>query len=341
LAGLSAAAGGCDRARPPPEQPPPLAVVASLPAAEDVGVPLNRPLRLRFDRFLRPDSVARQSVRVTGGTLDPKTGMPVAGNEFLEPFYDVPERAVVLRPSEGERWVPRTRYSVTLWQASANNGFGFRGVDGAELAAPVTFGFVTGDADDPAEPPPPSAVAYCGRCVDGAFLPGARDVLRPCAACHGEGPDSPLGLRLDSAASLAATALGRPAVEALTGPSVSAAQRTGPVFGLNMPRIDPGYPGTSYLLYKLLLRDDGYSPAGDLALPPSLAPPPLAGDDVVRAGIADDLRDARERFLLGRPMPPEGPAPGLERVRLLQAWIASGAPLDDDGACPSACPAGP
>ncbi|HEU4534559.1 MAG TPA: hypothetical protein VFS00_10595 [Polyangiaceae bacterium] len=312
--------------------------MASLPAAEEAGVPLNRPLRFRFDRFLRPESVSRQSVRVTGGTFDPMTGAPVAGAEFIEPFYDLAERVAVFRLPEGERWFARTRYTVTLWQASANSGSGFRGVDGAELDATLTFGFVTGDADDPAEPPPPPLVSYCGRCVDGAFLPGARDALQRCASagCHDEqGTEPPLGLRLGSRASLAAGVLSRPALETLTGPSVVAVQRTGPVFGVNMPRIDPGNPGTSYLLYKMLLRPDAYEPAGDLALPPSLAPPPLAGE--ARLGDAE-RQAARETFVSGAPMPPEGPAPGLERLRLLQAWIASGAPLEDDAACPTACP---
>ena len=333
------ALAGCDRARPHPEQPPPLAIVASRPAAEEVGVPLNRPLRLRFDRFLRPESAARQSVRVTGGTFDPMTGMPVAGTEFIEPFYDVPERAVVFRLPEGERWLPRTRYSVTLWRASQNNGLGFRGLDGAELEASVSFGFVTGDADDPAEASAAPSASYCGRCVDGAWRPGARDVLQACVSCHGdEVVDPHVGLRLGSRASLTATALGRVAIESLTGPSVNAVQRTGPIFGVNMARIDPGSPGTSYLLYKLLLRDDGYAPAGDVALPPPLVPPPLDGEP---APTAVDVQALRETFVLGQPMPPEGPAPGLERVRVLQAWIASGAPLEDDAACVASCPTVP
>ncbi len=312
--------------------------MASQPAAEEAGVPLNRPLRLRFDRFVRPDSVARQSLRVTGGTLDPMTGAPLAGTEFLEPLYDVAGRVAVFRPRDGARWVPRTRYTVTLYRASANGGFGFRGVDGAELAEGVTYGFLTGDADDPTEPPPPPRVSYCGQCVDGAWVPGARDVLQRCASagCHDDqSPDPPLGLRLGSRASLEASALDRVALESLRGPSVTAVQRNGPVFGLNMARVDPGGPGTSYLLYKVLLREDAYLPAGDLALPAALAPPPFGGEG---PPSADERQRLRERFVLGAPMPPDGPALGSERVALLQAWVASGAPLEDDAACQSACP---
>jgi hypothetical protein len=314
-------------------------LVASSPAVEEVGVPLNRPLRFRFDQFLRPESVSRQSLRVTGGTIDPMTGGSVAGNEFIEPFYDLLERVVVFRLPDGERWVPRTRYTITLWQPSSNNGAGFRSIDGTELAAGLTIGFVTGDADDPAEPPPPPRVSYCGRCVDGAFLPGAREALQSCASagCHDEqGPTPPLGLRLGSRASLEASALSLPALETLTGPGVRSVQRNGPIFGVNMPRIDPGNPGSSYLLYKMLLRPDAYAPAGDLALPPSLAAPSIEGE-----GRLGDLetQNLREAFVSGAPMPPpEGPAPGIERLRLLQAWIASGAALEDDAACPSACP---
>lgn len=334
LAGLCA----CDRGTPPVERPLPLVLAASQPGAEEVDVPLNRPLRLRFDRFLRPDSVARQSVRVTGGTLDPMTGGPVVGAEFLEPFYDVAERVAVFRLPVGERWVPRTRYTVTFWRASENGGFGFRGVDGSELAASVSYGFTTGDGDDAAEPPPPFPVSYCGRCVDGAWVPGARDVLQRCATagCHDEqGADPPFGLRLGSAASVVATALGRPAFETLLGPSVSTVQRNGPIFGLNMARIDPNNPGWSYLLYKVLLRSDAYDLVGDVALPASLAPPSVGGEG--RPSEAE-LLGLSGRFVAGEAMPPDGPALGSERVRLLQSWIAAGALVEDDAACLSACP---
>ncbi|HEU4410618.1 MAG TPA: Ig-like domain-containing protein [Polyangiaceae bacterium] len=338
LAALLAPLAACDRGTPAPEPPPPLAIVAQRPEAEETLVPLNRPLRLRFDRFLRPDSVARQSFRVTGGTFDPMTGAPVVGNEFLEPFYDVAERAVVFRLPEGERWVPRTRYTVTVWRATDNNGFGFRSIDGAELAATLNFGFLTGDADDPAEPPRPPVVSYCGRCEGGAFVPGARDVLQRCASagCHGDdNPTPPLGLRLGSSASIAQSAFDLPARETLRGPSVNAVQRNGPAFGVNMARIDPDNPGWSFLLYKVLLREDAYVPVGDFALPASLGPLPLPGEGPPSAAALEFLGG---RFVTGSPMPPDGPALGSERVRLLQAWLASGAPLDDDAACPSACP---
>lgn len=265
------------------------------------------------------------------------TGAPVVGTEFFEPTYDVAARAAVFRLRDGLRWVPRTRYTVTIWRASDNGNVGFRGADGAELSESVTFGFLTGDAEDPAEPPPPPPISYCGRCENGAFVPGARDVLQRCASagCHDEGPEAPFGLKLGSSASIAESALNLPARETQRGPSASAVQRNNLAFGVNMARIDPDNPGWSFLLYKVLLRDDAYEPAGDLVLPASLLPPPLGGESRPSEAALDFLR---ERFVHGSPMPPDGPALGYERVRVLQAWLASGAPLEDDAACPSSCP---
>ena len=106
-------------------------------------------------------------------------------------------------------------------------------------------------------------------------------------------------------------------------------------FGRAMPLIDPGNPGNSYLLYKLLANPLNHrrSSRGVLADPEGGFEEPALGLEI------DRLRDS---VVVGLPMPattsadptslvnpeddPFGEA-SLGTMRLIQAWIANGAVL--------------
>ena len=296
-------------------------------------VPLDSALRVRFDRFLDPVTVVRQSVRITGGTLD-ANGNPIAGESFLLPTYDALERVAIFRPANGARWLPGVRYTVTLW-APVDRPGGFRAWDGAALPASVTFSFtstVVGGA--PATEVAPVAASYCARCDGAIRRPGVSETLAgSCAhaSCHGrDDPGGPaVGLDLGSFDGLRSTALGQIAHETLDGltetPEVLPSR-----FGVSMPVIDPGRPGNSYLFYKILIADRLWDDAGDDDRFPAQ---PVGGS--LRPDPAEIAR-LRETFVSGESMPlplqhdPTRPSPAaldLGRARALQSWISAGAPL--------------
>src|SRR5687767_629650 len=98
-----------------------------------------------------------------------------------------------------------------------------------------------------------------------------------------------------------------------------------------MPRVDPGRPDSSYLLYKLLAAPENYSGADDpdpcatryenLAVDPATCVP----------ASADENERLRAWFLRGLPMPRTSSADAepawltREELRAVQAWIQGGA----------------
>ena len=70
----------------------------------DCGVPVDSPIELRFDRFLLPNTVNRQSLGVYSGRSTAR----------LEVTYDPVERVVAFRPGYGSTLVPGTLYEVDL-----------------------------------------------------------------------------------------------------------------------------------------------------------------------------------------------------------------------------------
>src|SRR5690606_8396337 len=127
-------------------EPPAMSLVGSVPyagqgtectpgAAPECGVPIDTSITLRFDRYLRPASAVRQSLRVF-------TGSPNNGVGLLRPEYDVIERVVVYRLTS--RLQPGTLYTVELLTPSAESADGFQAFDGAPLVerdAPLSFHF--------------------------------------------------------------------------------------------------------------------------------------------------------------------------------------------------------
>jgi hypothetical protein len=334
LAALTTGAlvASCDRGSPElsPLDTAPLRVVATSPADNEQSVATNAAIRVRFDRFLRPETAIRQSIRVTGGTIDAETGGAIAGEAYLEPSYDAVERVVTYRLPAGSAWAPGVRYTVTLWAARDNGGFGTRAWDGQELEASVVFGFTPG-TEASEIPAPPVSAAYCGSCVDDVRILGARDVLRNCAisGCHA-GKEPEVGLNLEDRAGIERTALRLPAHETFTGPSSTDAPKNPNLFGVNMPIIDPGNPGNSFLLFKAMIRPDNYETNTGDDQKQLTSDQPVGGEKTPSEAEIVRLENG---FVKGQPMP-VFQSIGIHQLRTLQAWIAAGAPLADDASCP-------
>jgi hypothetical protein len=104
---------------------------------------------IRFDRFLLPSSVIRQSICVQSKIADVKSSADCESPSelFLEPAYDPTRREVTYRQSAtGPRLQSGTTYQVTVLPPPPEGvaaGGGFRAFDGAALAAPVSFTFMT------------------------------------------------------------------------------------------------------------------------------------------------------------------------------------------------------
>lgn len=329
------------------------------------AVPRNATIALRFDRPLNPATVNRQAIRVYTG--DPQLSPSVT----FQVDYDPIERVVEYRVPPGSfGFQPQTLYEVELLVPTADADFGFRAFDGTPVAegdVPLHTRFFTGNnyVDHPQ-----ASVPRCETIWRDVFVD-----LGGCSAraCHTSGPhqvgesvqpDAPYGLRLDSAAALRETAVSRVARETDLGDfSGGAADLHGPRFGVRMPIMDgDGHsPGSSYLLYKLLLLPENTAPCGRADLPLcQLAPAPgesihrdlpLARGDSLQLSSAERAR-LREWFVRGEPMPAAYPddeghlvrgAVTLEGLRALSSFIAAGADcnaVDDAADSPSLGAAG-
>jgi len=317
------------------------------------GIARSGSLRLTFDRFLQPVQVIRQAICVRP-TLQPVPNIGACQapfQTFTEPGYDPVRRQVVFRLNEGRRHLPDTSYRLTVFDPEADDdASGFRAFDGATLDRTYAYDFSTqpeGGAERDEVAPGPDA--YCAAvacfrdcaddaacaadcrplCVDNACF-GEGDLLAPrvlggppavfesCAlpGCHGAGLDQDelaMSLALADVGRLD-NAIGRVAHQTQTGAEADEPRFNPTPFGRAMPLIDPGNPGNSYLLYKLIISPENH-----------VSPPPT-----------DERRRLREAAIVGLPMPAaingpgRGMAPGdaeasqalLDRLR---AWIANGA----------------
>lgn len=325
-----AAMMACDRDEPEPElDRPALRIVETFPEAGAVRHPLERAMRIRFDRYLRPASVVRQSVLVTPGLFDADSGAPKGPVYFFEPVYDPYERMVVLQLSPRARWIPSTLHLVRLLAPEDESSVtGFQAFDGAPLVDNEEFFFVTGDAvSDPANDIDDlrPTVRFCATDdVDpGSVTIPAFEVLRDrCASsgCHGSDGEGPVyGLDLSSSSRILMTTVRVVARQTLTGPSVGPAASNSLRLGDDMARIDPGNAGNSYLVYKLLVNPGNHPEAGEEGKDPWLGglsspgPPPR-----------EELERLRSRFVRGEPMPLGGQL-RPDEMRSIVRWILQGA----------------
>jgi hypothetical protein len=288
-----------------------------------------------MSRLVRPTSVIRQSIRVTPGLVDPDAGESPAGNVFFEPRWDPYDRVVVFELPPANRWIPQTLYSVTVLPADPASVAGLRALDGTAIEEPVSFGFTPGDSVSDPEHDVDDRWPEVGFCTGAPAygIAAPRDVLRDSCAtagCHVPLPGSApaMGLDLSTPDGIRATAVRVTARQTMHSPQVGPSAVNPSTFGDSMPRIDPGNPGNSYLMYKLLIHEGNYprtTQSDDLARP-------WLGDLPAEAGApVDEIERMRSTFVVGGPMPVTG-ALMPEQMRGVMTWIAYGAEVTD---CPS------
>jgi hypothetical protein len=307
-------------------------------------------IEIAFDRYLLPSTVTRQSITIVDSANEP---LPPSKAPLI--VYDPVGRTVTLEgPSDG--WLQEDlTYKLVLGVPAGDAELGgVRAIERATLRAEQRreFAFKVGP---PAATSLPS-VSFC------------RDVLpifaQKCGSpsCHGSYDHAASGLVLATSEGVSFTALGRIAQGSNTGGRTRNPPAPGPRFGVDMPLIDPGNPGNSWLLYKV-----------DVAPPPAtvrpFAPPTYACSGGLReptatfvlprlAPGAQTYASEAERvrlseLILGRAMPfPVSSSGGYadealtfderEKVRLWIKRLAPGAALPECGGCGElASPPGP
>jgi hypothetical protein len=317
----------CDIGHPRSEAasgPPPV-IVATFPedgagfectseSPEDCGVPRNAPVEIRFDRFLLPSTATRQSLRVL--TRVPDLAV------FLEARYDVVERVVSYSPYGG-LWESGALHTVEITLPTEEFPDGFRAFDGAAVreedgATHIHFAFRTARGPAPARERTPAPT--CVEALDLFARSGCSD-----AQCHG-GDRPAAGLLLDSAQGLADTAIRHVARETETGVVVGRPLRDPPVFGRQMPIIEPGTPSSSYLVYKLLANRANFRPADSVCR----SDHSVAVEETCLTPSEEETARLRDAFVQLEPMPPGGRAlASVDDLRQIVAYIEAGAPLDD------------
>jgi hypothetical protein len=293
-------------------------------------------IRLRFDRFLLPAETFRQSICVQSDPeMKPvKSYKDCTSPVYFETVYDPVSRSIVYwqREDSGqEQMKPGTPYLITVFPKTDVASGGIQAFDGAPLDRTYTFRFTTAEAS-------PTDVADALPTQE-LFCTSVKDFLGGCAFsnCHFNTTDSKTdqlvgaaaGLDLNNPLRISATAIGHTAHGTQTGEHADDVDRSSPRFGKAMPIIDPGFPGNSYILYKLLSN------------PTNLA---------ILADRPSDAEVARLRagVVVGMPMPPADkpplftqlplePDPAMRQVEegkykasieALSTWIIQGAPTD-------------
>lgn len=265
----------------------------------DRKLPADGAIQIAFDRYLLPSSITRQTIGILDGA-----NQPLAADLAPIVQYDPIARTVTLRPPKLPWLTEGQPYKLVLASPDGSETGGVRAIDRAKLFRDqeLAFAFFVGPATgQPIEP----AVSFC------------RDVLPifvgKCSSpvCHGSGDRAASSLVLDTSAGVAATALGRRVAQGANVGALPSGAAAGPVFGTDMPLVDPGSPGNSWLLYKLELArppvvDAGpkpviacsagvREPATPFRFAPLVPQAQTAADEIERAILSD--------YVLGREMP--------------------------------------
>ncbi len=292
---------------------------------------------LKFDRFLLPSTVIRQSVCLQADLVEVQAPGQCKRGVLLEPAYDPIRREVIYRRNAGEpRLAPGTRYRLTVLPPVDEGAAGFRAFDGAPLEGRVQLDVTVADSEPPGaqDELPPSGDLFCARdpeclsgcggdaaCEQGCERIGVEPLITSCAfgsGCHRDAYRGTTlvrgaveGLNLETAAYIQSTAIGRVAHQTQTGEHADEGDRAPLRFGRAMPIIDPSNPGNSYLLYKIA------------------AGPNVSGD----AASAAEIQRLRGSIVVGLPMPPYSGAGSatfdVAGAALISEWIAQGAPMRD------------
>lgn len=276
-------------------------------------------VRLVFDRFLLPTTTFRQSVCLQSVVGPVAAIKDCAAGVVLEPAYDPVLRRVTYRqPATSLGLAAGKRYTISVFPPPSRASLlGIRAFDGAPLSAAFSRDFTVRDVEPPGEPaaPPPADLCYD---VTHSVL------QRTCATngCHTSAGAEDHGVLLGAAegldfstnARLRATALSHVAHETQTGEHADEGEDSPSRFGRAMPILDPGRPGNSYLLYKLLANADNGDPGADV--------------DKERQRL-EEITRLRAAVVVGMPMPPQdGASNAVDQAHLekLSDWILQGAP---------------
>lgn len=329
---------GCDGGPPlvEPSEGPPLRVVSTYPANAagfecsitdlECGVPIDVAFEIRFDRYLLPATAARESFSLYTGedTNTVPRGSRVPG---LTVRYDVVERVVTYSLPTNVFLQPNTHYTAELAVPSEQADPGFRAFDGAPLDEEtiVRVSFLT--SNQRAAPVLERPEATCSNVLD--------TLGRSCTggSCHGSN-DAVMGMDLSNEIGLSRTAVGRVAHQTETGPTAGVPQQNPARFGVGMPRIDPGRPDNSYLMYKLIAAPENYRASDDDPDPCSTSHNALVDPATCVPAAPEENERLAEWFLQGAAMPRaldgEAEPRFLLRDELLdiQSFIGAGA------ACP-------
>ena len=337
---------------------PAITIVGNSIDANGGVVPADGVIQLAFDRYLLPSTITRQSYVIVDNTNTP---LP---NAALRTLYDPVARTVTIAGPDGpgKPWLtPDQSYKLVLLVPSdpKSDLGGFRAIDRATLdpAQKRQFVFRAG---------PPSQTTLFEPAVD--FCADVLPIFTlKCSdpSCHGSSDTAASSLILASAEGVRVTARGRVAQGANTGPRASSEEPTPSLFGVNMPIIKPGDPGSSWLMYKIELAPHPVVDAGPapqvLCTPPAGAPsipePSPAYATLAPARInADDLeRSILNDYVLGREMPypylpatyvPPPPTPAnpnptayfytpldFQEREKIRIWITRGAEIRECGGC--------
>lgn len=263
-----------------------------------------------------PYTAVRQSIGIS------------AGSPFLLPSYDLFTRTVTY--DLGANFHPSLLFRLSLPVAEARGAAGFRAYDGAPLDAartPELITFMTSSFTVPPEPVPPFSEPSCAVVTE---LLASRCAS---ACCHG-GDQPILGLSLESAERIHATAIRRVARQTEKGNVAGVAYRNAERFGLHMPIIDPASAPTSYLVYKLLVHERNLEPCSG----PSCPFDDLPGARNCSPLEADEVERMKDWFVTGEAMPivreteqtygcaPVDPRPlDCGSMRAIERWIENGA----------------
>ena len=314
---------------------PPLRVVSTYPENGagfdcpltdlECGIPIDTSFEIRFDRYLLPSTAVRQSFTLYSG--EDSNLAPGGDNPALTPRYDVIERVVTYDLPPSVTLQPNTHYTFELIVPINEDAVGFRAFDHAPLDETTTLiaSFLT--SNQRKTPVPPFGD---GTCYSALVALGSCDS----DGCHSE-TDRVMGLNLDTekgnANGLILTAIGHVAHQTETGPKTGTPTQNPDRFGVAMPRIDPGRPDNSYLIYKLLLSPENYRYSPDD--PDSCGSSHLSpvGDGCVSVLATPEENERLQNWFLrgvGMPRSVDGAEPAFLTRELfldLESWIRAGA----------------
>jgi hypothetical protein len=267
-------------------------------------------IAVQFNRYILPTAASRQGVCLQTEIKDVRSLADCTSSVgALSPAYDPVTRTVTYylpgRLLEGD-------YQLTVLNRGDN--FGFESFDGVSLDAPVqVLLHIDANADPTAVvEAPPTDLGFCTiKGVNGADdVIGASAVFSgSCSSCHllksPDGPVSNMGMVLTDEAvtsidGLQKTVINVVAHETELGGHAQVPDESPSRFGVSMPRVAPGEPGNSYLMYKILAN-------------------PALNDDLHEA---DRLRAG---FVVGHWMPVGKFEISLADAEVISRWIAAGA----------------